>query len=291
MQKLGIILHTNNPEEYFAVAGPSITWLRPMLKKVQVHFLFNFQPPWTKKELTMEGVRLVNMGFGMDYVFSRPRERPVSTYKLRHDAAALLPDADWWMYCDDNLQFQKDGTACYPGGSAERYLQVIEYFNSFANCGVVMCEGSLGGAHAKYQIRPTLNGLIATSRGLFYRNTTGGKLHPGKEYKILGGMGETAPAFRLMSEGFFIAKQFNNPTRHLHKHHFRDELPKDHVTNYHKVIKPNAERYIRELYGDPDWTHELRYLPRKVKEMYKAAGGDMTIYQRPNSYWKDYHVE
>lgn len=288
-KKLGIILHTNNPDEYFKYAGPSLTWLRPMLKKVEVHLLFNFQPPWTPRMAAAEEERVAGMDFGVRHVFSRPKGPIVSTYKLRHDAAALLPEADWWMYCDDNLEFRKDGSLNYPEGSAVRYLQVLDYFNTFPNCGVVMCEGSLGGSHAKYQIRPTLNGLIATQNGLFFRNTTGGKLHPGAEYKILGGMGETAPAFRLMSEGFFIAKQFNNPTRHHNRHYFSDtDKPDNHVTNYEKVIKPNAERYIRELYGDPEWTHEGRYIPRKIKEMYLAAGGDVQAFARPSKYWKDY---
>ena len=288
MSKLGIILHTNNPDGYFTICHNSIEHLTPMLKQADVCFLFNFQPPWTKTKISVVEEDFAEMGMGMKYVFSRPKGPIVSTYKLRHDAAALWPEADFWMYCDDNLRFQEHGTPQYPEGSAERYLQVLDYFATFPKCGVVMCEGSLGGAHARYQIRPTRNGLIATQNGLFYRNTTGGKLHPGAEYKILGGMGETAPAFRLMSEGMFIAKQFNNPTRHLNRHYFSDtDKPDNHVTNYEKVIKPNAERYIRELYEDPEWTHEGRYIPKKVWTLYKAAGGEMGVFTTSRC-WKDY---
>lgn len=289
MKKLGIILHTNNPKEYFSICHDSVQCLLPMLAEVEVTFLFNFQPPWTKTEIAQVGQDFHRWGMPMRFVFSRPKGPIVSTYKLRHDAAALLPDADWWMYCDDNLEFKLTGTPKYPEGSATRYLQVLDYFNTFPKCGVVMCEGSLGGHTAQYQIRPTKNGLIATQNGLFFRNTTGGLLHPGKEYRILGGMGETAPAYRLMTQGYYIAKQFNNPTRHHNRHYFSDtDKPDNHITNYEKVIKPNAERYIRTLYEDDEWTHEARYIPHRVWEWYEHNGGDMEVFRPHSAYCKDY---
>ena len=286
-QQLGIILHTNNPTEYFAVAHPSMCHLVPMLSVVNVALLFNFQPPWTPTQIVQVYEDLERMRFEVAHVYSRPKPI-VSTYKLRHDAAALKPTVDWWMYCDDNLCFAAEGTPAYPGGSAVRYLEVLDYFNTFPNCGVVMCEGSLGGHAAKRQIRPTTNGLISTARGLFFRNTTGGQLHTTEEYRLKGGMGEIAPAYRLMSEGYFLAKQFNNPTRHLHKHRLSDDVPATHVTNYEKVIKPNAERYIRDVYDDPEWTLEQRYIPDTVKASYRLHGGDGRAFERPSPYWREY---
>ena len=61
-----------------------------------------------------------------------------------------------------------------------------------------------------------------------------------------------------------------------------------HIGNYEKVVKPNLERYIRELYKDPEWTLEKRYIPKEVWRAYRATYGDPAVFDRPSRYWKDY---
>lgn len=290
MTHLGIIIPTNQPTEFFSVMHDTLVHLSPMLKQIRVSLLMTFQPPWTKTQMQQVEARCAFLGLGFRSVFYRHKKGSTARMAhLRNAAAELLPQANWYMLADDNLRFMAHGTPCYAGGSAERYLQVIHYLNAFVNCGTVMCEGSLGGAAARLSIRPTKVGLIATARGLFFRNM-GVPLYTTQECALLGSLEETYPAFRMMAQGMFVAKQFNNPTRHLHRHSFRDVgLPPTHITNYAHVIKPNGERYVREVYDDPHWTHNGRYFPNAVWEAYKANAGDMAAFHRPSWYWRDYH--
>lgn len=288
MQQLGIVVPTNNPSEYFAVMHPTVEALRPMMEHVAVHVLFNFQPPWTLPLIERVVRDFATRGMSMRYVFSKPTGEIARMCDLRHVAAALLPDADWWMYADDNMRFAVEGTPQYPEGSAARYLHVIDYLNAFPRCGVVMCVGSLGGSAWRYSIRPTRNGLVATARGLFLRNITNGVLYTPEERALIGGMEETMPAFRLLSRGYFFAKQFNNPTYHPPHYRFGDVVPENHMANYQRVIKPNAERYVREVYRDPEWTHEGRYIPAHAWALYQEAGGHTEIFGKQPTCWKDY---
>lgn len=286
MVKLGIIIPTNNPSEYFSVAGATLQHLTPMRKVAHITVLFNFQAPWTKATIQQAANEVEALGFGCLTTFSKP-PKPTPMGKLRHDAAGMFPEADIYMYSDDNLRFRPTGTKCYPEGSAERYLQVLDYMKTFPRCGAVMCTPSLGGTVAKYIIKPTRNGLVATASGLFIRNVFGGALYTKKECALKGGMMETMPVFRAFGQGYYFAKQFNNPTIHMHLHKLNNTHPDNHIQHMDKVIRPNAERYVREQYEDPEWTHEGRYFPKALWKAYLANGGSMDVF-RTSKYWKDY---
>lgn len=271
--KLGIILPTNNPKSFFEYAFNSFKHLKKMTEFGHIKVLFNFQPPWddSKINLTLDSL-LSECKIDSVVNFSN-QESPASMFRLRGDAAALWPEADFYMFADDNMVYSERGTAKYPSPSWERYEQCIEYMMTFPSCGILQCEGSLGGDVQKMQIRPSTSGLISTTRGLFFRNVNGGNLYSPEAMKLAGGMEETVLGFSLMERGFFFAKQFNNPTQHKQKSRIYDNTEQNHITNY-DLLHRNAERYIRERYDADSWTHDSRKVPKKLWELFKQAGGD-----------------
>lgn len=77
------------------------------------------------------------------------------------------------------------------------------------------CVGSLGGSVARETIVPDKNGrMLATSRGIVLRNIRHGQIFPGDTLKFKGTGEEMLIGLYYNQLGYFIAKQFNNPTKH-----------------------------------------------------------------------------
>ena len=289
-RRLGILLPTNNPLEWGTCLGPSLKFLSPLAKQISVEFLYHFQGPWTPALIQTAVKTTEAAGFTARWCYSE--QRPYSAYKLRADAARLSRQCDYYMLCDDNVIFATAGTPLYPRGSAERYAQVIEYFEDFPRCGVVTCEGSLGGSFQREAIMPTTSALMATARGLFFRNVNGGKIHTDEEESLIGGLGESVLAYGLMAKGYFIAKSMNHPTRHVHLTKVKGA---NGILKNDAVLHEEGLEYIRRTYHDRWWTHSSGAYPRTLVEQYKAIGADMrAIYsgigphRRSTHYRKEY---
>lgn len=297
MKSLAVIVPTNHPYAFFECMNDSIKHLAPLRRFVRVAFCFCFQSPWTEQKIGIARKSVEDAGFDFLFVLLPAQEAPASMFMLRNEAARLAPDADYYLFADDNMMFVPKGTTKYPGGSAARYLDCIEYMDEIPECGAVMCEGSLGGDVQKRQIRPTTSGLISTTRGLFFRNLHNGDLYLPKEVALRGGFEELMLAYRYFSMGMFTAKQFNNPTRHLNKTRVHDNVYRGHITDY-EIIRENAELAIRSTYDDPTWTLDSRRMPRRLLEMYREAGGAPDAFQtscsmcggavRSEKFWRDY---
>lgn len=288
--KLGILLPTNNPKEFHECLGPSVQYLVPLLKHADVAFLINFQPPWDGQSISIAREYIHELGFKTHATLTE--QRPYSAYVLRQQCADLWREADYYMLCDDNVIFSEHGTTAYPFSSAQRYHQVLRYFATFPTCGVVTCEGSLGGAIQRTDIRPTTSAIMATARGLFFRNIWKGQIHTEHELTLKGGLGESILAYKLMEYGYYIAKQFNNPTRHLHltKARARDgRLIND------ERFHGEALAYIRLRWNDRWWTHSSGKFPQGLLQKYRDVGGDMRAIAinvnpqiRSQLYWKEF---
>ncbi len=259
MIKLGIVLPTNNPEDMFKFFIPTVADLC-MADDIEIRILAMFQPPWTGELISkaIEDIFQYAEGMFVHYLFVTYNSPP-NMCSLRNWAAELWPEADYYMFVDDNFKFST-GTRLYPRSSGERYWEVIQYMEKFTECGVVMCEGSLGGSIQKWSIKPYSGGLIATARGLFFRahpyRTP--NLFPADSLNVVGGYEESILAFDYVQRGYYIAKQFNNPTQH--KNRLKRPIPLE-----------EGEAYIRARWHDPDWTHNSRRLPAQLQ-------GNLTLY-------------
>ncbi len=253
-KQVGIVFPSNNPEHAFDIFAPSVKHI----KDCGIHWklLGVFQPPWTEK-LIREFTNLIQMDYHWQ---SEIAKRCPSMCHLRNQAIQFDTHLDYYMFQDDNTMFSS-GTTKYPRSSGERFNEVIQYLEDNPKCGVVMCEGSLGGAQRGYEIQPYPGGLIATTRGLFFRNT--GKIYPSGMWKLAGGMEESIAAFYAIEKGYYIAKQFNNPTRCMHRHKPNESAPGS--IHDPDVTDANVVAYIRERWNDPTWTHESRRLPRGLQ--------------------------
>jgi hypothetical protein len=274
--KLGIILPTNNPESFFKYFGVSIKHLAPMNESMDCRVLCNFQEPFDGGLVAAALTLIEESGFKVHWLMS-PAERPASMFRLRNDCSLLWPEADFYMFADDNLEFAAQGTPQFPAPSWKRYEEVIDYMTTFPNCGVVMCQGHLGGVGHQLKIKQAnipFCGIIATNRGLFFKNTNAGRLYDASEVKLAGSGEECLLTFKLMASGFFMAKQFNVPTNHKNKTK-QDASIQDafSITNA-GLLDKNAYAHIRSVYRDPNWFYETRKTPASMFSLYVEAGGD-----------------
>lgn len=294
--KLGIILPTNNPQHMFEFFLPSLQHLSELSDIATILINFNGSA-WDKKRIGLAIGQIGAAGFKSKYIIEPKDLSEAPLLRYRNDAAALAPQSDYYMFADDNLVFTI-GTKAYPGNSALRYGEVLSYLEEFKNCGIVMCEGSLGGDIQKRQIRPSDNGLISTTRGLFFRNTTKGKsFYPEETLGLVSGMEESIIGFWLIEQGYFMAKQFNNPTQHKNKSKIFANVPKAGIHDI-ELLLDNAYRWIRERYCDSAWTHDSRRPPKGLYKMYAEAGGDSMAFKdycsmchgeiKSEKYWRNY---
>lgn len=259
--KVGVLLPTNNPRammDYFCASLRHLDGLQKHFK-----FLINFNgPKWDPIAVAQVMVRFDLNRFEATYCLDPTESAEPSMFALRAACADLDLACDLFMFVDDNLKFTY-GTEHYPRNSATRYKEVIDYMSKFGNCGSVQCEGTLGGSGWGFDIRPTTNGLVATTRGLFVRNAFSHLFTP-EERALKGTLEETCAVYRLVHAGYYHAKQFNNPTQHKEKKKHGPDAPGIHND---KLIAANGLRHIRETYGDPDWTHDGRKFPKSMRSM------------------------
>ena len=139
-----------------------------------------------------------------------------------------------------------------------------------------MCEGSLGGSVQKREISSTKVGLFATTRGLILRNIGLGKIVRGTKH-LLGGLEESIFCYHLIEEGYYPAKQFNNPT--LNKNYSGVNKEGSFIHD-EKVWDKNCAGYIRDRYDDPNWDYQKKRLPRALKNKLNYYFGDKITKER-----------
>lgn len=265
--KVGWLIPTNNPDALFSYFLRRIDLLRSDLFKL----LIVFQPPWDE-----EGIQLFVKSCKMDIAYDfiqLGKNNAVSMVDLRNRCAMLDRGVDYYVIADDNFLFTR-GTPQYPFDSLARYLHVIQYMDTFKKCGYVMCEGSLGGSLQKLKIQPTKSGLVSTQRGIFFRNIQKdfGNVWPDDSLHILGGCEETIVCYDLIAKGFFPAKQFNNPTQHKDKTAvvFGKNTGTIHCFD---LLMKGAIQYVRNRFGDKNWTNDTRRFPAGLLKQYLLNGG------------------
>lgn len=259
--KVSFSVPTHRPDEYFTYFESSLEHIECMLDFCDVEIAFVFQKPWNRNNIELATDNLINKGFTVQIGFDKASYCPSMT-SFRNQSFMISSDADFYIVADCNFEFSY-GTKQYPYSSGERYIECLRYLNYFQKCGFVMCEGSLGGSVQKTEISSTKTGLFATTRGIVVRNIGWEKLFKDTTH-LIGGLEESVLCYHLIEEGFYPAKQFNNPTRHKAKKKADENLSGIHDTN---IWANNCGKYICERYNDPDWNHHKKKLPKGLKEI------------------------
>lgn len=277
--KLSIIFPSNRPDAFFNMFLPSINQLSYLKKHMVITFIMVYQgAEWTYKKLeeAEKKMEAINENF---ISFEQPK---IMAMCLSRDIGIRLKECDYFMQTDDDVIF-RPGTKCYPYSSGQRFHQCIEYMEHFSKCGFVMCSGSLGGSVQKLEISSTKTGLFATQRGIIFRYIPNHDYY-GATINGIGSMQDTIITYRLLENGFFPAKQFNNPTIHrttLGKNAvLSNEQTGGSVLHNRKILEQNNLKYIRDRYDDPTWEHSKSKLPKKLKEILIANFGKIITKER-----------
>lgn len=257
---LGIILPSNNPDDYFTKFSPSLPYLRSGLERLDIKILICAQEPWT--EVKLAEAKYIAMSEGLDLrAILHSAESPPRMCYFRQQAANLFPNASIYMLADDNMSFYKGlGTEEIPHGltSGRCYAEVLDYMFHYPRCGLVQCHTTAPTGFGR-SIRPTSNGLITTNKGLFIRNLNRGYLWPQWSWSFKSSLEETIAGYRVLDQGYFPARQHQNPTIHtIHK------IGDDDALHSHDLIYANAGRWVREFYQSPEWDHQDGLFPEML---------------------------
>ena len=268
---VGIIMPTCNPEIVFDRFLPSVEHITELNKTAE--FLINFNGPmWHSQQIIEVVWRLQEYGFIVRHKYTGNWDKPVQVLKMREQCAEMWPEADLYLFIDDDFKFVGD-TNKYPFSSGQRYLHSIDYMTRFPKCGLVNTKSFLGGTPQKLKIVPTVHDMVATNQGLLLRNMKHHKflLALPELKEIRGGLEEQTMAYLRIEHGYFCAKMMNCPT--IHRTGKLSDWDDDN-TDFHNVgvIDENLAGWIRNRY-DPNWDYQHRRLPPKLIEMYKANGG------------------
>lgn len=265
---LGIVLPSNNPNAYFDRFNPSLPYLKKGLEALHIEILLAAQSPWTEDLISQAMYLAMNEGVGLKGILVDAMKPPRMCF-YRQKAAALFPGASVYMLADDNMSFyqgQHNDEIPHRLTSGQCYAEVLDYMFHFPRCGLVQCHTTAPNGWGR-SIRPTSNGLITTNKGLFIRNVNRGQLWPTASYHFLSSLEETVAGYRVLEQGYFPARQHQNPTIHvIHKIGDDDDL------HSKALIDANAGRWVREYYGDPEWHHEsCRFPEALIKSAYDMA--------------------
>ena len=273
--KISINIPTNNPDSYFLNFHGSLPFIFRLRDYCEVELFYIFQYPWTIEQIKKVKIEVEDLGFKFNSTVEHSRDVPSMTY-LRNLGIIYSSNSDYFFFADDNLIFSS-GTPKYQESSGERYAQVLEYLETYKNCGFVMCEGSLGGAIQKWEISSTKTGLFATARGLILRNIGKEKIFRSTN-NLIGGLEESVACYHIIEEGFYPAKQFNNPTKHPHSS--RPGVNGSITIHNEEIWDSNCAKYIRDRYDDQSWTHNSKKWPSGLKEKYLKNNGDKDIFKQ-----------
>jgi hypothetical protein len=289
MSRFAFVIPSIHPDEFDEFIYGSLQHISNL--RGRAAFALCCQSPWTVDSAIEAKKKVEDAGFecriAMSDSIRHPEVAPSMT-RLRQEAALLFPGVDYYCFGDDNMEFSP-GTKQFPRSSGERYDEVLDYMDDYKKCGVVCCVGALGGMPQQYKIKPTTIGLIATSRGLFLRNTieTCG-VFLNEVVGLSGGLEETAASYPIVASGYYAAKQFFNPTLLRNVHKLTENQPPDSIHNS-KVIAENVQHWVRTRWNDGSWTHDGRKFPVKLHTEFEVHfGASMKSVAECHHFVKDY---
>lgn len=284
--KVVFLIPSNKPDILlnYALSDASLCSLASLFNRHQACFSFALQPPFKSSD----EIELAFNGYNAIWSATRmTQESPPRMPFLRQAAANLHRDADVYIWWDDNM-VATHGTALYPRSSGERINEALDYMEKHPRCGILNMEGPRGGNYSEWKIKPSA-ARWWTARGLIIRNVFSGDLfHPGA-MDLKGAFDDVMPGFKLVENGYYCAKQFNNPTRHCLRTNIGNAM-KENDFGMHDVEtnRANGEAFLANYYEEPGWTHLEKNPgtsngfkpPRRLLTSYYANGGLEGIYPK-----------
>lgn len=286
--KIVLLIPTNKQDVLFDYAL-SFDGLRSMSELFERHeciFSLSLQPPFTEQDVVDIQRRCREAGAKASCVFVAQESPPRMSF-LRQSAANLHPDADFFVWWDDNMM-GTFGTDMYPRWTGARMLEAFNYLERFPRCGILNMEGPRGGNYSEWKIKPS-NARWWTSRGLIYRNAFSGSLYHDGAMEVKGAFDDVMPGFKLVEAGYYCAKQFNNPTRHCLRTNIGKEMsPRDFGMHDQALNRSQGEAFLANYYDEIGWTHLEKVPgtssgfkpPVRLLEAYYKNGGERGIYPK-----------
>mgnify|MGYP003965399167 FL=1 len=183
---------------------------------------------------------------------------------LRGRAYDLMPDCDYYMLVDDDLQF---------GPDYERYFETVLALLE-DNYAAICTYGERKHDHG-LKLNPDYF-FVTTSRGLFVKNHP--NIFSSEKRNLKGGVEEPVIAYSALINNPRYATIGRAPVTRRDAKSPSDE----HSSFIHdtRVLEDNAYRYIRETYFEESWSLFDGRLPAILSSANEASGGSCNYYRK-----------
>ena len=219
---------------------------------IKVHLVA--QSPWNEDEL---------VDINPDY--SSLVERKSIPHMTNIRLHSLQSYSDYIMFADDDLIFKR--------GAEEYLIKVIEVL-TMHKPDVLNVFGSRYDGNFIYNPDKC---IIGTNRGLFVKTEAlRDNVWLDQVLCLQGGLEESVIAYKALEHSGKLIVVGNAPIDRTHKH--TPSAGNDSPIHDTLIWQDNAQKFIRERYDDPNWTHDSGNFPKGLNYMTSALekqiGGD-----------------
>ena len=213
MPKLAFTLASNNPEQF----SEFIKTLHHAMIPDWEHKLYvvSQKPLTTLLAMSMMGP-ILDRNVDVKLISIPPVKRPDGTlYMLAARRAFLqyiaIDDNDYVFWCDDDFRFANGSRSYLHASSCDRIYDSCCYLDDNPGCGIVQHMTFFGGSQAGLKIVPVKGGYFETGIGFMMR----GREPPyiDERYNFCGAGNDVSVFITKIVNGYYIARNYNNPTR------------------------------------------------------------------------------
>jgi hypothetical protein len=123
----------------------------------------------------------------------------------------LEKDNDYIFWCDDDMRFANGTRSYLRASSADRIYDSACYLDDNPNCGIVQHMTFFGGSQAALKIMPVKSGYFETGIGFLMRANDLPHIDP--RFNFLGAGCDVIVYLTKIMNGYYVARNYNNPTR------------------------------------------------------------------------------
>lgn len=256
---LGFVVPTNEPDVAFSYLLKSLDGLQDAAPIST--FLFNFQKPWTEKQIAQAVDICKSYGFEVRYAFNTYEIKGkglVPFNQIRGDACKLMSEAKYFMLMDDDFSFRgKSGAISKSAG--DQIVDIIHYMMNHPKCGVTLLKGNYYLKDvAKYEVAPapSIDNRYITDKGIILKNfdSTNGLVVPNEALTLLGSDEEKVACAWRLYHGYYPA--VINHARILHYENCNSTtienapVTGENMYNWNttEILDANTNKFIREHY-------------------------------------------